>query len=404
MSQFTDDRPDALSGSSLLDGDALSPGEMVRIGGSDETPRYLGPSSGIAMSRLLMEAAKRYTESNRISELYPDVRDRKKRVPSVVMANTVPVSRKRSYPMVSDCPATTLPTRPIATGLVEVFCQRGMLTYFYRVNGLLFIICNVLTFCPFPIPLAQIFCPVLHEKVFVKELDDVYQGDSDPYKNFVVHMVFAISLQKLDSQYAGLADSYYLAAMQHFEEVVRPKDLKTLQALVLIGQYSLLTPTRTALYFIIGLATRICQQNGLVEEKTITSGYPGLVDPLTLDMRRRLCWIVATMEIGLAYSMGRPSGLARTDDSLDVRFFAAVDDANVTEHGIIPSDPPCERKSFAIHLYKVSVLEAEILRVLYENKRAEPRDDSHPWYAKMSGAIQDWIDQSPEKPPWSRPW
>ncbi len=39
-------------------------------------------------------------------------------------------------------------------------------------------------------------------------------------------MVMAISLQKLDTPHAGLADSYYLASMHYFEEVVRPKDLQ----------------------------------------------------------------------------------------------------------------------------------------------------------------------------------
>jgi hypothetical protein len=202
--------------------------------------------------------------------------------------------------------------------------------------------------------------------MFAKDLDAVFDGDKDPYGNFVVRMVMAISLQKLDTQYAGLADSYYLAAMQHFEDVVRSKDLKTLQCLILIGQYSLLTPTRTAVYFVIGLATRICQQLGLGEEKTITAGYDiGLVDPLTLDMRRRLSWIVTTNEFGLAQSMGRPSGFAKGNDLMDVKFFATVDDGNITEEGIKPGEP-CEKKLVSIHFCKMRILQAEIRRILYE--------------------------------------
>lgn len=87
--------------------------------------------------------------------------------------------------------------------------------------------------------------PTLHEPTFAKDMQEVYDGDLDPYKNFVVRMMLAISMQKLDTQYAGLADSYYLASMAYVEDVIRPKDLKTLQCLVLIAQYSLLTPTRT---------------------------------------------------------------------------------------------------------------------------------------------------------------
>lgn len=214
-------------------------------------------------------------------------------------------------------------------------------------------------------------------------------------------MVIAIGLQKLGPQYAGLADSYYLAAMQQFEDVVRPKDLKTLQCLVLIGLYSLLTPTRTPIYFVVGLATRICQQEGLASEKTISTGYN--LNPKIIDMRRRLIWCVAGMEYGLAHSMGRPNSFAIGDDRMDVDFFTAADDENITEEGIKPG-PPNERKLVAIHFYKMRMCQAEIRRSLYEKKRPEPKDDSHPWYAKVEKMNQEWLDASPESPPWCKPW
>lgn len=110
----------------------VRPGGLVRLDERDETPRYLGPSSGIAMTRLLMEEAKRYTESNKISELIPDVRsrrsDRLNRMQSVIsMGGSVsgPSGRKKSYPMVSAYPAEELPTRPMAERLMDVFNQRG---------------------------------------------------------------------------------------------------------------------------------------------------------------------------------------------------------------------------------------------------------------------------------------
>jgi len=238
--------------------------------------------------------------------------------------------------------------------------------------------------------------------VFAKDVDHVFSGSTDPYKNFVVRMVMAISLQKLDTQYAGLADSYYLAAMQHFENVIRSKDLKTLQCLVLIGQYSLLTPTRTNVYHIIGLATRICQQLGYGDEKTLASAA-ALVDPLTLDMRRRLSWVVTEMEFSLAHCMGRPNGFAKGDDLMDVGFFSEMDDADITEQGI-QDGPPSEKKLVAIHNCKMRLCEAEIRRVLYESSAPEPRNDSHPWFAQMEQKIKDWLDQGPEQPAWCKPW
>ncbi|KAI0152516.1 fungal-specific transcription factor domain-containing protein [Hypoxylon sp. NC0597] len=361
--------------------DFIRPGGLVRLNETDETPRYLGPSSGIAMTRILMEEAKRYTESKRIAELIPDVRERRQAAASGPnfpgtrsQSFTMPPhssARKKSYPIISGVAAQNLPSRGIADRLLEVFYQR-----------------------------AQVFTPTFHEKELEKTLEDVYAGSTDPYKNFVLRMVMATSMQKLDSTYAGLADSYYLAAMKYFEDVVRPKDLKTLQCLVLIGQYSLLTPTRTAVYYIVGLATRICQQLGLADEKTISIGVN---DPMTLDMRRRLSWIVNTMELGLAYIMGRPNGFAKSHDINDVRFFETVSDTNISENGIIPG-PPDERKLVAIHFCKMRQHQAEIRRVLYEKKYPEPKDDRHPWFAEMEAKMDRWLKECPENPPWCKPW
>ncbi|KAI1425466.1 hypothetical protein F5Y12DRAFT_365254 [Xylaria sp. FL1777] len=360
--------------------DFLRPGGLVRLNETDETPRYLGPSSGIAMTRIVMEEAKRYTKTGRISELIPEVRGRRKAASSVNSAAgnrsqsfSMPAAnpRKKSYPMVSAVAAAGLPSRGIADRLIEVFHQR-----------------------------AQVFNPALHERVLANALEDVYAGSQDPYQNFIVHLVMAISMQKLDSNYAGLADSYYLAAMQYYEAVVRPKDLKTLQCLVLIGQYSLLTPTRTAVYYVVGLATRISQQLGLADEKTIALGAN---DPLSLDMRRRLSWIVSNYELGLSHSMGRPNGFAKTDDLVDIKWFETASDANISESGIAPG-PPDEKKLVAIHFCKMRLLQAEIRRTLYEMKRPEPRNAHHPWFASMEARMDQWLRSSPEKPPWCKPW
>lgn len=382
LSQYTDDDTEYPESAE----DMVRPGGLVKLHEADETPRYLGPSSGIAMTRLLMEQAKRYTDSQRISELIPDVRarrlDRLNRMQSIVNIGAsisgpsgMAARKKSCFPMISAHPAQALPTRQVVDKLIEIFNSR-----------------------------AQYFTPTLHEKEFEKDLQDVYDGNTDPYKNFVVRMVLAISLQKLDIQYAGLADSYYLAAMTYFEDVVRPKDLKTLQCLILIGSYSLLTPTRTVVYHIIGLATRICQQLGLADEKTISAGYSmGLIDPLQMDMRRRLVWIVTGNELGLAHAMGRPNGFAKGDDFMDVQFFETVDDEYITEEGIRPG-PPSEKKLVAIHFCKMRIRQAEIRRNLYEKKRPEPRDSNSPIFVEMERNIQDWIDSAPQEPVWCKPW
>lgn len=213
-------------------------------------------------------------------------------------------------------------------------------------------------------------------------------------------MVTAIALNKLNLTYVGLADGYYKWALQLFEDVVRPRDLKTLQCLILISQYSLLTPTATAVYYIIGYATRICLEMGLAEEKTIALG---ISDPKTLDMRRRIAWIAATNEFGLAHIMGRPNGFGHTDDAFDVEFFSTAEDENITYEGIL-AGPVSERKVLSIHFCKMRLLQAEVRRVLYEKTRKEPSSEDHPWFAQITQKVDDWLAAAPEQPSWARNW
>ena len=72
------------------------------------------------MTRLLMEEAKRFTQSNRISDLIPDLRARRQnRMQSIQM------TASKSYPTTSEQPAEELPSRETARRLVEIFKQKG---------------------------------------------------------------------------------------------------------------------------------------------------------------------------------------------------------------------------------------------------------------------------------------
>jgi hypothetical protein len=124
LKQYTDDNESS-------DEAMVRPGGLVQLNETDETPRYLGPSSGITMTRLLMEEAKRYTASKRIADLIPEInkrrRERADRMQSVSMAGSIsgPPGRKKSYPMTSEHPAVGFPTKEVYFGLLDCFNQKG---------------------------------------------------------------------------------------------------------------------------------------------------------------------------------------------------------------------------------------------------------------------------------------
>lgn len=239
--------------------------------------------------------------------------------------------------------------------------------------------------------------PFFHEPTLAQDVEEVYNGTDDPFKNFAVRMIIAVSLQRMDTQYAGLADSYYLAALKYMEPAVKPMNVQTIQCFMLIGAYSLLTPTRTAVYYVIGLAVRLAQALGLCEEKTLSQPLNGKEpNTIELDMRRRIFWSVVNMDYGLAHSLGRSSCFATLQEHIDVKWYATVDDQYITPEGVAPNAPGSLKKWISIHFNKMRLHQLEIRRKLYQRKRETPKDENDPWFIEMERNITAWKDASPE--------
>ena len=330
----------------------------------NDASRYLGPSSGITMTRLVMDLAKQNTDTKSIKEIVPETKARQIK-DRFIQEEEKPTSKV--YPLISDVAAPHLPSRELANNLIDNFYRK-----------------------------AQYMLPTLHEPSYNKVVDSVYYGSTNAYENFTLRIVIAISMQKLDTTYAGLADSYYLAALPFLEDAIKTKDLKTLQCYALIAQYSLVTPTRTAAFWVVGLAARLCQELGITEEATIAPSYDNKprFNALEVDMRRRLFWIIMSMEFGLAHSLGRPSSFGTTFDHIDVEFFKDVDDQYITPSGVMPGSPSSIKKRIAIHFFKMRLLQAEIRRKLYLRKKPEPKSDRDPWFQEMHAKLIGWYHSS----------
>ncbi|KAI4164642.1 MAG: hypothetical protein LQ342_001616 [Letrouitia transgressa] len=104
--------------------DVLRSGGLVRLKDSDET-RYLGPSSGINMTRIIMQMAMANTNAASIQEIISDQKAREIKE-KFRDEETKPTSKV--YPLVSSVAATGLPSRPLTDKLVEIFNERGKLS------------------------------------------------------------------------------------------------------------------------------------------------------------------------------------------------------------------------------------------------------------------------------------
>jgi len=102
--------------------DVMRDAATVRLQESDES-KFLGPSSGIAITRLVMQLAKQITDSKSISEIVPDAQARsiKERF---AQEEAKPTSK--IYPLISDFAAEDLPTKEITQLLVGLFNAKGV--------------------------------------------------------------------------------------------------------------------------------------------------------------------------------------------------------------------------------------------------------------------------------------
>lgn len=342
---------------------ARAPG-LVKFDENDES-RFLGPSSGIAVTRFVMDFARRNASRKTIRDVV-----NLQAAQEIKQKNTAESNKPTSkvYPLISSVAAPNLPNRGLMEQLLNIYMVK-----------------------------AQYMLPLLHEPTFRNAVDLVYDGSPDATLNFQVRLVIAISMQKLDTQYAGLADSYYLAALPYLSDSIQRKDIATLQSMALMAQYSLLTPTRTAAYWVVGLAAKLCQDLGICEEKTIDKPPIGTrPNFLEIDMRRRLFWIITSMEYGLSHSLGRPSAFGVGVDNIDVGFFQLCDDKFITPDGLLPGHHAVMKKCIAVHFFKMRLLQAEIRRTLYLKKRESPLTDQDPWFQSMLSRIDSWVRDTPK--------
>ena len=94
----------------------------IRFKENDES-RFLGPSSGIAITRLVMEMAKQNTDSKSIKDVVPELTAHEIKQ-AFEQESSKPTSKV--YPIISSNPQPSLPAKYVTYRLVDVFVVKGM--------------------------------------------------------------------------------------------------------------------------------------------------------------------------------------------------------------------------------------------------------------------------------------
>lgn len=166
--------------------------------------------------------------------------------------------------------------------------------------------------------------PILHEPSFTQALDQMYNDDvqtlsADPYISFQVFMVLAISSSILSyrTKCHIPGESYCLSALQYLDRLSVENSLPGLQCILLLLVFTLHSPfMRLNVWYLNYQCIAALLDLGLQRNITTASG----ISLLTQEMRTRVFWVVLTLDRTIATMMGRPIGLR--DEACELRVCA----------------------------------------------------------------------------------
>ncbi|GME62007.1 Zn 2cys6 cluster transcripitional activator [Neofusicoccum parvum] len=144
-----------------------------------------------------------------------------------------------------------------------------------------------------------VLLPILDETSFYGSVDAVYQSDprkTSPFDFWTLRMVLAISSitnseQRGDVHYSD-AVGHVNAALEHAEHVLRPGSVASIQALLLLAQYSMLDPHHFDSWTLVGAASRAMVDLGMHVDpsKSVT------MSKAKLEIRRRVYYCLYSID------------------------------------------------------------------------------------------------------------
>lgn len=166
--------------------------------------------------------------------------------------------------------------------------------------------------------------PILHEQSWLHALDSIYDSNTSGKEDvaaFQVNMVLAIASSILSSRARSHipGESYCLSALQHLERI-NVHNFSGLQCVLLLLIFTMYSPNmRLNVWYLNYHCIAAVLDLGLQRNITTASG----ISLLDQEMRTRVFWTVFTLDRTIATMMGRPIGLRDEACELRVRFIPA---------------------------------------------------------------------------------
>jgi hypothetical protein len=333
-------------------------------------PRFLGPSSGITLARMVMASIR--------ADALPSAPLFSKQT-SHDYSSSAPAPAPTSTSISVQSAESSLPPRHAADHLVEVYFQ-------YRTPHL-------------PIVERSQVGPAI-ESAYLSLSGHQTPGRVAERDIFTTYMVFAIALCNVPNPSGGTgrviqSEGCFKSAIGWVEKVITysKSDLETLRAVLLLAQFVSMCPWQGSLWHLTGIALRLCIDLGLHWE---SEKQPLNTSPELLYERRRLWYSAYHFDRVLGITLGRPFGIS--DESIRIPL------PNPWAASRRPLGQ--ENNSFDIHhqrahnhLFSMVMLESEIKHVQHSQtwtlKIANPKPNFALWVEDIQPRLQEWYSTIP---------
>ena len=188
---------------------------------------------------------------------------------------------------------------------------------------------------------------------------------------------------------SSASKGFYLSAkLLILDNLERPSDVPTVQAMILLAMYYLHVDNEDAAYKVMGLAIRMCFELGLHLRSNEVD-----CSSQDIELRRRAFFCLYLFDLRTSITLGRPNGI-RNDD-MDLPFPTPIDDQTlfpeqmdtpiVLEHSKIP---------YLVHFVQFSSICGDIHNKIYGLKR--PRQPQMETIQEFDKIIETWRSNLPD--------
>ncbi|KAI4924478.1 hypothetical protein J4E85_007593 [Alternaria conjuncta] len=288
-----------------------------------------------------------------------------------------------------------VPPRPVATFLTNVFFNHATSVYYYVDRRWFDDILDIIYTNPISLRSKDVtaICVVL----MVLAVGTQYVHLESPDRHKAHNAGVATDSEVQSSWELEIGSGFYRQVAKLLSEVIHAGSLLSVQALLLLGLYTLPIDASGLSYIYLNLAIKVAIQNGLHRKVS-----RNVLDTRTKEIRRRIWWTVYCMERKIGIYHGRPISIVRSDIDADLPQRSEahlMDDDRFDPQGLLESIE-LTRQAEAFH-HEISRLRtcanAEVGVILDRIKRMKA-DLRGPWSPPRGGVLSPPANHEAELP------